>query len=79
MKRHYTLAEVSQYGKDLGDAEQKVLLSIPSTPQGQQARATVHVMREIYLRMQENIRDQGPRPVDKLLERLSERFKRGDQ
>jgi predicted transcriptional regulator len=81
-KARYTMEEAHNYHEDLA-AEEKKLSDIMtwahnSNPKNkeieQQQKDLIHVMQEVYARMQENLRDHGPRRPDSFLERLSRKF-----
>lgn len=69
-KPKYTLEEVHQYHLDILEQEDKLDSAAKGTMRHKIYEDTLHVMLEVYSRMQESLRDAGPRKSHTLLERL---------
>lgn len=63
-KAHYTLQEVHLYHEDIKDQETKLARTTEGSDLNITYKDTLHVMLEVYARMQENLRDFGPRKAD---------------
>lgn len=74
-KPKYTLEEVHHYSLDVLEQENKLDL-VAATSRYKAYEDTLHVMLEVYARMQESLRDAGPRKSDTLFERLTHRKSR---
>lgn len=72
-KPKYTLEEVHQYSLDLLEQENKLDVVAKATSRYKAYEDTLHVMLEVYARMQESLRDAGPRKAETFLERLLRR------